>query len=198
MTKKQERLAKANAIDDQLEELTPEQLALLEGFKELTDQQQTIANLKMRGLSQKAIANILNVSPARISQEAKVIRAHDSAQGSEVNQSVAVGMSLGLKKLLMQKAWEVFHNDESKRLAAINTISDLDDKRTKLMMDLGLIKRAAVEHSHDHTVSPILADLTPQDRDAVAAIFTRVSPGIAPTPPSDDDDDFEDTEIITA
>lgn len=66
----------------------------------------------------------------------------------------------------------------------------------KLFMDLGLIKRAAVEHSHDHVVSPLLESLTPERKDALVAGIVQVSPGIEPSPPSEDD--FDDTEIVSA
>jgi hypothetical protein len=191
LSEKKDKLAKLSEAAESLGELPKDQLALLEG---LTDQQKTIVRFKMRGLSQKGIANIMELTPARISQEVKAIRQHYAARGSSVDQSVLVGEAVTLYEEVEQKAWAVYQDDESKRLRALDTIMTAREKQIKLFMDLGLIKRAAIEHNHGVVVSPVLERLTPEKKSEIVARIIETAPGIEPEPPSDDD--IEDAEYV--
>lgn len=182
---KSDLLTAGNKVADELGEDTPDQLALLDG---LTDQQQTIARFKMRGLSQKAIAKFLSVSAARVSQEVKAIREHHISRGSDVNQAALVGETVTLYEEVEKKGWEVFHADESKRLRALDTVMKARESQMKMMMDLGLVKRAAIEHNTTVSVSPLMSSLTDEKKDAIVARIIETAPGVEPTPPEDDED----------
>jgi DNA-binding transcriptional regulator YdaS (Cro superfamily) len=188
---KSDRLVKVKELADGMGDDTPDQLALMEG---LSDQQKLIVRFKLRGLSQKAIAQVLAVTPARVSQEMQEIKRHYIERGSDINQAVIVGESMALFEEVEQKAWEVFHNDETKKLRALDTVMLAREKQLKLLMDLGLLKRAAIEHAHDVVVSPLLKNLSPERREEIVARIIETTPGIEPEPP---EDDIEDAEIIS-
>lgn len=183
-----DRLAKLSTAANSLTIDTAEQLKALKG---LTEQQQLIARFKLRGLSQKALANLLDVTPARISQEVKAIRQHFQARGSYVDQAVTVGETSTLYEEVERRAWEVYHdpNDSSKRLRALETVMSARERHIKLLMDLGLMKRAAIEHQHGVAVSPVMEALTPERREEIVARIIEPTAGAEPTPP---EDDFED------
>jgi hypothetical protein len=163
-----------------------DQLALLDG---LTEQQKLIARLRMRGLSQKAIAQVIEVTPARVCQEVKAIREHYITKGGNLDQAALVGESLTLFEEVEQKAWEVFHQDESKKLRALDTVMNARERQIKLLMDLGILRRAATEHLHGVVVSPVLQALSKEKREAIVATIISTTPGEAPTPPEEDDDE---------
>ena len=185
MTKKTALLKQAKEITNQLGDETPDQLALLNG---LSEQQQTIVRFKIRGLTQVAIARFLKVTPARVSQEVKAIREHHIAKGSSVNQAALVGETLSIYEEVERKSWEVFHSEEGKKLRALETVMTARDRQMKLMMDLGLVKRAAIEHTSTVVVSPLMSSLTPERREEVIATLIQPAPGLAPSPPEDDED----------
>ncbi len=184
MTKKPELLKAASELADELGEDTPDQEALLEG---LNDQQRTIIRFKMRGLSQKRTADLLKLSPARVSQEMRVIRAHLVSRGSDVNQAALVGETATLYEEVEKKAWEVFHDpEENKKLRALETIMSARDRQVKLMLEVGLLKRAAIEHNTTVSVSPLMSSLTAEKKDKIVARIIETAPGVEPTPPEED------------
>lgn len=189
MNKKSDRLVKLNEAADKLGTETDEQLDLMAG---LTTQQQLITRFKMRGLTQSAIAKILEVTPARVSQEMTEIRKHYIARGSDVNQAAVVGATVSLYEEVEQRAWEVFHNDEGKKLRALDTVMTAREKQLKLLMDLGLVKRAATEHAHSVVVSPVMEQLTEQKKAELVARLIEPAPGIEPEPPDEDYIDMEE------
>lgn len=190
--KKAEKLARLSAAADALAPKIEDQQVLL---KELSEQQQLIARLKLRGMSQKAIANVLDVTPQRISQEVRTIREHFRARGASVNQEVVVGETVTLYEEVERKAWEVFNDkDNPKKLRALDTVMSAREKHLKLLMDLGLMKRAAIEHQHGIAKSPVFESLTPEKRQEIVARIIEQPTGAAPTPPDDEDLDDEYSE----
>ncbi len=187
MTKRPELLKAANEIADSLGTDTADQLALLEG---LTEQQQTIVRFKIRGLSQKRTAEILGLSAARVSQEVKAIREHHVARGSQVDQAALVGETASLYEEVEKKAWEVYHDPaEGKKLRALETVMAARERQIKMYMDLGLVKRAAIEHTSTVVVSPLMSKLTPEKKDEIVARIIETAPGLAPTPPEEYDEE---------
>lgn len=195
--KKQNKLAKLNEVATALAPTTEaeSQLAAVDG---LTEQQKTILRLKTRKLSQKAIAGMLDVTPARISQEVKAIREHFVARGSVVNQAALVGETMNIFEEVEKEAWGVFHSDDAKKLAALDRVMGAREKTVKMLMDLGLIKRAATEHIHKEAKSEVMENLTPERREAIVAQVINVAPGVEPEPPEEDyDEDYDSGEVDT-
>lgn len=176
-----DKLLEATSIIDELGEVSDTQLALLEG---LTDQQQVITRFKMRGISQKQIAKFLGLTKGRVSQEVRAIREYNEARGVQVDASAVVGETVCVYEEVERKAWEVFYGDDSKqKLRALETVMSAREKQMKLYMDLGFVKRAAIEHSHDYAPSPLMSSLTDERRDEIVARIIATSPGVDPTPP---------------
>ena len=171
---------------DEFSDDTLDQLSVLDG---LTDTQRVIVRFKMGGQSQAAAAMFLNVSPAYVSQQMKKIRSYFEVRGMNVNQDVLIGSTRSLYEEVEYKSWEVFHTDDNKRLPALDLIMTAREKQVKLLMDLGIMRRAAVEHTHDAGVSPLIEKMTQEQKDDLVRtmIESQFSPGIEPTPPDDDD-----------
>ncbi len=172
----------ASELADKMADDSSDQLALME---DLSERQQVIMRFKMRGMSQRATAQLLDLTESMVSKEMKIIRAHYIARGSDANQAAVVGSTIVLFEEIEQKGWEVFHTDESKRLRALDTIMTAREKQVKLLMDLGHIKRAATEHRHEIEVSPLLEQMSQAKKDQLVEHIIQLSPGIDPTPPEE-------------
>lgn len=127
-------------------------------FSGLTERQKRIARLRMRGLTQQAIANLENVSQTIISLELKQIKAWQAERGGNVEQNVVVGGTASLYEEVEQTAWQLYYaaqevGDKAKALAVVMSARE---KHTKLLMDLGLIKKAGQEVKHTIEVSDFI------------------------------------------
>jgi predicted transcriptional regulator len=127
-------------------------------FSGLTEKQKLIARLRMRGLSQEAIANVVGVSQVWISKELKRIKEWQAERGRDVNQEEVVGNAASLYEEVEYRAWELYHSAEeiADKAKSLAVIMQAREKQTKLLMDLGLIKKADINVKHTLEVSPFI------------------------------------------
>jgi len=162
---------------------------------DLTDKQKEVLKLRLRGLSQNAIAKVLGVTQPVVSKHLRIVRQKMERDGKSVNQHVIVGESLNLFTEVEQRAWELYYlakskdklNDANK---ALQLVLQARDKGLTLLMELGLMKRASVEHVHS-VVSPLVKEWqenTAQKRLLVdQVISTQLKELDEPVPPEEDD-----------
>lgn len=170
---------------------------------ELSERQKRLLKYRMRGLTQKAIAQIENVSQPFISQELNKIKKIFAEQGKQIDQHAVVGESLNIFQEVEHRAWDLYyksvegksHSDANK---ALSTVLTARDRGIKLLMDLGLIKRAAIEHKH--SVAPFLEKWQQQSQEdkrivVESVIETQLSDLEEPQPPALPDYlEYEDVE----
>lgn len=127
-------------------------------FSGLTERQKMIAKLRMRGLSQQAIANVVKVAQPIISKELKAIKEWQIERGANVEQAAVVGNTSSLYEEIEHRAWELYHSsvETAERAKALSLVMVAREKHTKLLMDLGLLRRAASETKHTLEVSPFI------------------------------------------
>lgn len=128
-------------------------------FSGLTERQKRIARLRMRGLSQQAIANLEKVSQPIISQELRKIKDWQAERGANVDQNVIVGSTGTLYEDVEQMAWQMYYTPEisvGEKAKCLAVVMSAREKHTKLLMDLGLIKKASTEVTVKHHISPFL------------------------------------------
>lgn len=173
---KAQALAKKQAVTEIIAgpapNLPPEEMniqqdmrALEDPFTGLTERQKLVARLRMRGLSQTAISSIVGVSQPIISKELATIKAWQTDRGKNVNQGEVVGNTASLYEEVEYRAWELFHKTEEvgERAKALAVVMQAREKHTKLLMDLGLIKKASSEIKHTLEVSPFLQKWRDED-----------------------------------
>jgi transcriptional regulator with XRE-family HTH domain len=152
----------------------------------LSDQEQVVVRMKLAGLSQEAISKVLGLTKGRISQIVKRIREHYESKGRSISQDRVIGESITLYEEVEHKAWEVYHNQDSKKLRALEVIMNAREKQLSLLMDLGIIKRAAQQHEHLHAdVSPLLARLTDEKKRQLVSNIIDIPAGEEPEPPDE-------------
>jgi phage terminase small subunit len=162
MTKKDDRLIRsptdlAAAMDDMIKDPPAE----------LNERQRRIVNYKLRGLTQTAIAQLEEVSQPYIAAQLKKIREVYAAIGRTIDQEQVVGETVSLYSEVEQRAWEMFfkHKDTNPAAAnkALDTVMTSRDKSNKLMMDLGILARKAIEHDHTLKVAPFFEEFDNMD-----------------------------------
>jgi predicted XRE-type DNA-binding protein len=167
----------------------------------LTDKQHQIVKFMMRGMSQTAIAKVLGINQSVISRQAKLIRKKFAKAGTEIQQGVVVGESLNLFKEIEHRGWEIYHLAKQKgKLGdankALGTIMTSREKGLNLLMNLGLIKRAKIEHEHTVGVSPLVKQWTEGEAQrkmiVTSIVETQLEELDKPVPPQE----IEDAEFI--
>lgn len=157
---------------------------------DLTERQRRIVKYRLRGMTQRAIARLEDVSQPMIAKEMRAIRAAFKEQGENIDQDVIVGESMTLYQELEQRAWEIYHKalDEKKYgdcNKALATIMSARDHTVKLLLDLGLVERAKIEHSHTVNLPPFVEKWKEVDKSQVitSVIHTQLDPLEDPEPP---------------
>lgn len=180
-------------------------------FSGLTERQKRIARLRMRGLSQQAIANLEKVSQPIISQELRKIKDWQAERGANVDQNVIVGSTGTLYEDVEQMAWQMYYTPEigvSEKAKCLVVVMSAREKHTKLLMDLGLIKKASTEVTVKHHISPFLEQWSDkrgkkQLADSLVSQDLKALPEPHPEPEDDvldaefsEDKPVEDVEIV--
>lgn len=128
-------------------------------FNGLTDRQRTIARLRLRNISQSAIAKLLNVTQPLISVELKAIREWQMERGKNVNQAAVIGETTSIYSEVENRAWELYYDPDAPsedKFKALGLVMQAREKQTKLLMEVGLIRKASQEVTHKLEISPFL------------------------------------------
>lgn len=190
------------AIADLVDALAPaSELGVVPGtFKGLTDQQQYIMRLKLKGLSQTQIGKLLKISQPAVSQHVKRIRNHMRETGRSVDQALKVGETTSIYDEVEAKAWEIHvTGDSSEKLKALQIVMQARERQTKLLMDLGLLEKAATKTVTEHKVSPLVEAWKSGEAKKVvnSIIASQLSELEEPVPPEEEHiedfpEEFED------
>ncbi len=155
----------------------------------------------MRGLSQQAISNLEGVSQPIISQELKKIKDWQAERGANVDQQVIVGNTGTLYEEVEQMAWQMYYTPEisvGEKAKCLAVVMAAREKHTKLLMDLGLIKKASSEVKVTHEISPFLATWKEKQKKELADSIVEGQLKALPEPEPEREDviDAEFTETL--
>ena len=137
-------------------------------FGGLTERQKNIARLRMRGLSQQTIANLVGVAQPIISKELARIKEWQAEQGANVDQAAAVGHIRSVYSEVTEAAWLLYSKAQNAMMNADNAnafgdavkalavVKSSTEAHAKFLMDMGMIKKAAQEVKHVIEPSPFI------------------------------------------
>ncbi|MDB5716184.1 MAG: hypothetical protein JWO15_3581 [Sphingomonadales bacterium] len=180
--------------------MTPEME--IDPWEGLTAQQAQIQGLRFRGLTQKAIAQILNVSQPYINKQLNNIKEIHKERGTSIDQATFAGQTTAKFDLLEQKAWEIYGKagtgekpNTAVMMQALQTIAGLQEKKAKLLTDLGLLAKVAQKVEHSFKASgPTLVDSwesSGREQLAQTIIVSQMKALPEPKPPEEDIEDGE-------
>src|SRR5690606_976249 len=117
--------------------------------------------------------------------------------GANVDQAAIVGNTASLYEEVEYRAWELYHGSDevSERAKALSLVMSAREKQTKLLMDLGLLKRAATETVHTVEVNPFIQkweDGEAKKNLADSIVISQLPPLAEPTIDEDYEDDIID------
>ena len=164
----------------------------------LTERQKRILKLALRGVSQNAMARIEGVSQPMIAKEWAKVKKALAEKGSGVDQQEVVGTAMSVYEEVEARGWELYttamqEKNTSEANKALSTVMTARDKHMKLMMDIGLVKRASIDHNHKvEGVSPFLENWKASEKQEMAAyIVTKQLPALEePVPPQNHEEDL--------
>ena len=170
----------------------------------LNRRQRTIVRYKMRGLSQKAIADALSITQPLVSMELSKIRKMQKERVASIDQNLVVGESLSVYEDTRDKGYALYtqaqqQGDLGAQAKALSVIMSAQKEQNKLLMELGILQRAAKQHNHNVKLPPLMEDFHKNKHRITATIIdTQLTELEDPEPPmlEADFDDLpeEDTE----
>lgn len=174
-------------------------LAAVDPWSGLTEQQKVVQTLFLQGASQKVIGLTIGVSQPRVHGILKEIREVHKANGATIEAEAYVGETRSLFQTIEQQGWKILRkaeaaNNTAVQIQALQMIKSARLDQTKMLLDIGMLDKAADRVEHSVTVNKsIVDDWTPVQRQlaAKAIIESQLTPLEAPTPPEPDYEDAE-------
>lgn len=176
-------------------------------FHGLTERQKHIARLRMRGLSQQAIANLVGVAQPIISKELARIKEWQAEQGANVDQTAEVGSIRSQYSEVTEQAWKMFvyaqnramnlespdPNAFADQVKALALVKSSTEAHAKFLMDMGLLKKASQEIKHVIEPSPFIQSW--KDGSAKKKLADTLVSSQLPALPEPTPDDVIDGEV---
>jgi hypothetical protein len=158
-----------------------------EELEGLTDEQQVILRLRLRGMTIRAIAKGMNVSPAVIHREVTKIREIKAESLTSRPTEHHAADAITLYEEVEQSALEIYTesgSDRNMQLRALSTALQARDKHVKLLMDLGIMQKAQVDKPTTNINIGILEGWSGQVKQMVtnSILEAQLTPLEAPVP----------------
>lgn len=156
---------------------------------EIEERREQVQKLRLRGISIRSIAKIVQVSPNTVQRDLAAIRSRNSTALEQFEQNEHVGEALSRFEEVEERAWSEYHaaKKPSEKLSALNLIRTVQNDKLKALIETGFIQKdtpkAVVEHTHKIDWTPDM-----QDRIAEALLESTLNPQL--------EEPYPDAEII--
>ena len=157
--------------------------------EEIAERRRTVLRMRMRGVAYREIAKKLGVGYLTIKRDLEEIQKKTKERIGRFEREYALSQSLSVYEEVETSAWQDYHvatPGSSNRASFLAQIRAARGDQVKLLMDVGLIDRAAqeVKHKHEHSNAQVIAQWSPaaQDLVALAIVKAGLQPLSDPTP----------------
>ena len=187
-------------------ELTGDDLAIVEketkaitSYAGLSDRQIRIQKLVIRGGTEPVIAKLLGISRASVAKEKAKIRLTNRTKLEALDKEDFMADTISLFEEVEKTAWGVFsESDGASKNRSLQLILDVREKQIKMLMDLGIIERAAQKQdvNLNFNGSPLLEnwDVDGRRNFSASIIDAQLTDLEEPEPPEVIDAEFEEEE----
>jgi hypothetical protein len=144
--------------------------------REIEERREKVLQLRLRGLGYKAIADVLQVSHLTIRRDLEIIRGETKEQVKGFCKEYAIGRCMQTYQAVLEKAWENYDTSapgSAARVHYLQLIKATQSDEAKLLMDVGLIGRAAVQVEHRMDPSAALSGWTRDAQQLVALAIIK-------------------------
>lgn len=169
-------------------------------FEDLTDQEKRVFQLRSKGLTQTAIASVLEISQPMVSKYLTSIKKKMADKAMDIQHFERIGESLTIYESLRMEAERLLRDigtETKQKIDLLKLQADIRAREDKFLSDVGVIRKAAKEMTV--AVKPsneFLERMAPEGRVYVAShiIESQLTQLEDPVPPEDaiEDADIED------
>jgi hypothetical protein len=170
--------------------------------EEIAERRRMVLRMRMRGVGYREIAKKLGVGHMTIKRDLEIIQAKTRERIGKFEREYALSESLSVYEEVETAAWNDYHSStpgSSTRASFLAQIRAARGDQVKLLMDVGLIDRAAqeVKHKHEHSNAQVIANWSPAAQDLVALAIVKA--GLKPLPdPTPDDENVIEAKALPA
>lgn len=144
--------------------------------EEMHERRQMVLRLRLKGMAFRQIAKDLGVGVMTVRRDLQAIKARMADKVSQFERDQTLGESLHTYELIHQEAWDQYSrcaNGSEGRVKFLNLIRAAENDRVKVLMDVGLIGKAAVQVEHRHKADEVLAGLTKDAQQLIAMALLK-------------------------
>jgi len=138
----------------------------------------------MIGMGYRSIAQKLGVGHMTIKRDLEAVREETSTRMSKFERDYAIASSVSVYEQVEESAWKEFASagpGSAQRARFLDVVRGARNDQTKLLTDLGFLRKAPQEIQHTVT-SKVVDQWSPQAQDlvALAIIKAGLTPALAP------------------
>jgi len=151
---------------------------------ELAERRQTVLTLRLKGLTFKDIGQQLSIGYMTVKRDLDIIRQENLQNVTEFNRDQAVASAMQTYDQVELEAWQAYYADKTPtRAKYLNLIRMNNKDRIQLLVDIGLVSKAALRVEHKVETEGVLAHWTEDAKALVAMSIIRTQMGDAQPPP---------------
>lgn len=138
---------------------------------ELAERRQTVLTLRLKGMSYKDIAKEVNVGYMTVKRDLEQIRQENLEKISKFNRDVAIGQAIATYNEIEREAWKQYHGcrqGTTQQANFLNMVRAANNDKLKLLVEIGLITRAAARVEHKLEADGVLKGWTQDAKQLVA------------------------------
>jgi hypothetical protein len=159
--------------------------------EEIAERRRAVMRMRHRGIGYRAIAKELGVGHMTVKRDLDIIREETQTRISRLDEEFTLASSLSVFEEVETAAW-IGHNDAPKgssvRAQFLSQIRAARNDQIKLLMDVGLIKKATQKVQHEHAVveTKVIEHWSEAAQDLVALGIVKAGLSKLPDPVPDE------------
>ncbi len=141
---------------------------------EMAERRQTVLTMRLKGMTFKDIGRTLNIGYMTVKRDLDLIRQENVRSVTEFNRDKAVADAMSTYDQVELESWQAYYADKSPAKAKYLNLIRMNNKdRIQLLVDIGLVSKAALRIEHTVETEGVLAHWTEDAKALVAMSIIR-------------------------